>query len=443
MFGLACLASIPGACQTGNAGSPVPTLTLNDAVQTALANNRQLQASAQEIGQAADATASARTELFPVLHLKATGGALLSPLDVRVPTGSLGTVNHAPFPTADSSIFSAWGGLGLLDASLAQPLTQLPVIRLNIRLKQVGVRAAQEQQRERAQAVVSAVKQTYFEILGAQDGLAAAQQALVYDQETERAAGDFVAHRTALQADLLDAQAQTAQQTLTLTELHDTITDAEERLNVLLGRDPAMPFAVELPADSPLPNADPDTLRALALNRRPDVREAALRAEQADLGKRIAGLPNLPAVSLVLSDNQLVGNINGFPHQLAILGLQLDWMPMDWGRRTAEQDRRAGQVVQAKASLQDAQAQALLDVNAKTRQYAEARARLSVAQAGQRAALERLREMTNQYKDKAILLKDVLQQQAASAAADARVQQALVQVLAAQAALGTAVGDDN
>jgi outer membrane protein TolC len=290
---------------------------------------------------------------------------------------------------------------------------------------------------------VAAVKQSYFEILGAQDGFSAAQQTLTYDQEAERVAADFVAHRTALQADLLEAHAQTAQQELTLAELHDTIADAQERLNVLLGRDPVTPFTVTLPAEKLPASDDPNSLRALALSRRPDVREAALREEQAVIGKRIAGLPDLPAVSLVLSDDQLAGRVNGFPQQLAILGLQLDWVPLDWGQRQAVQDRQNRQDVQAKTILEDTQAQAVLDVNTKVRQYSEARAGLLVAQTGERAAQERLREMTNQYKNKAILLKDVLQQEAAAAEADAREQQAEVQVLAAQAALKTAVGDDN
>ena len=428
-------------CSAALGADPTPTLTVEDAVQIALANNMALNAAARDVTQANDQAASARADLLPVIRVKADADALLGRLDVRVPAGSLGVVNQAPFPTTDARVLSAPGAFGVVGATVAQPLTQLPVIRLNIRLRQVGTQVAQEQQRARRLAVAAAVTQTFYQILQTQDGITAAQSGLISDQELERTVQDFVRRQTALQADLLDAQALAARQELAVSDLRDTLADAKERLNALLGRDVATPFEVSLPALNPLPLDDAPVLVARALRQRPELKAARLRVEQATLGRRIAQEPNLPAVSLALSYHQLAGRVDGLPNSVSTLGLQLDWAPIDWGRRQHARDEQAQQSAQAQEALQDAQSQVTLDVNTKIRQFRAATARLSVAQAGQRAAQERLREMTNQFEDRTILLKDLLRQQAAAADADGQEGQAVVGVLAARTALEIAVGD--
>jgi outer membrane protein TolC len=442
VLALCCLAPVSGTCQTASGGAGAPVLTLNDAVKTALANSPQLRSAAQEVTKAGDAVAVARADRLPVVSVKADAGTLLEPLDVRIPVGSLGTVGRSPFPTGDASIYSVHGGVGLVGVTIAQPLTQLPGIRLNIRLQQLGVQVAQEQQRGSRQAVVAEVKQGYYHLLELQDGVAGAEQRLEYDQEIQRTVADFVAHETALQADLLDAQAQTAQQALTLAALRDQIADAKEQLNVLMGTEVTTPFDVALPAEQAASEDDLAMLRACALSRRADLRTADLHVAQAALGQRLAHQPNLPAISLALSIHQLAGSIDGLPDSLAFFGLQLDWQPLDWGRRRALQDQSDVQSAQAEEALRQTRSQILQEVDSKARQQAEAAQRLSVAQAGYRAAQERLREMTNQYKDKAILLKDLRRQQALVSDADGQQQQALVQLMAARTDLETTVGDD-
>lgn len=440
LFILFC--AVPVASQTPKATAPM--LTLDEAVKIAVAQNPLLKTAAQNVTVANDETASARTALLPVLQVRAGAEALLSPLNVRVPTGSLGNVNQAPFPASDATVYSAPDTLGLLGATIKQPLTQLPSLRLNLRLQQIEAQVAQAHQRERRLTLVANVKQTYYEILETQDGILAAQERLTYDQELTRTVADFVAHETALEADLLDAQAQAAKQELALTALRDTLADAQERLNALLGRDISTPFEVALPAVNSLPldDADAPMLEARAMQQRPELQEAQLRMKQAEIGRRLAQQPNLPAVSLALSYQQLAGRVAGLPNSLAMVGLQFDWTPIDWGRRQSVRDKQAQQSAQAQEVFQDTQTQIESDIHSKIRRYRQAAAQLSVAQLGQRAAQERLREMTNQYKARAILLKDLLQQQTAAADADSQEQQAMIGVLAARTALEIAAGDE-
>jgi len=419
-------------------------LTIGDAVKDALANNRLLNAGALDIDQASNAAATARTAFLPVLGVNATGGELLKPLNFSIPTGKLGPVNGSPFPVNNSKIYSASGGLALIGISLTQPLTLLPGINLNSRIKRLDIQISTETQRGRRIELAALVKKTYYDILVAQDSLNGARQTLKSDQELERTVSDFVAQKNALQADLLDTQAQTAQAQLKIVQLEDQLSDTKERLNDLLGRDLETPFEVVIPDDTSVSIDDIAALHSFALAHRSDIRQVQLRVAQAALARRLASQPNVPVVSAVVSYNRLAGgpDITGFPNQLSVIGLQLDWKPLDWGKRDNDARTQDDQYKQAQAALLEAQANSAIEVDSAVRKYKEAIATRSVAQLAQQAAAERLREMTNQYSVKAILLKDLLQQQAAAANAADNESLATIQMLATRTGLEVALGDD-
>ena len=438
VFVLLSLPAMPGLCQTSN------VLTIGDAVKEALANNRLLNAGALDIGRSSYAADAARTAELPVFHINATGGGLLNPLDVSIPAGTLGLVNGDPFPIHNSQIYSAGGGIAWFGASITQPLTELPGIELNVRLQKLGVQLSSAQQQGRRTDLAVEVKKTYYEILEAQDSLDGAQKTLDSDHELEKTVSDFVTQKTALAADLMDAQAQSAQQQLKVVQLQDELADGKEKLNDLLGRDLESPFEVAAPDTTDFSVDNLAALRTFALSHRSDIREAQIRLQQTELGKRLAHEPNVPIVSAVLSYNRLAGGdgISGLPNQLSVIGLQLDWKPFDWGKRSDDAGGQDLQYHQAQAALLEAEANAALQVDSAVRQYKEAIQEHSVAQLGQQAAEERLREMTNQYNVKAILLKDLLQQQAAASDAADKEQLVTVQMLAARTELEAALGDD-
>lgn len=442
MFVLLCLPAVSGLCQIGSVVPPLPVLTLPDAVNDALANNRMLNAGALDIQKADWAAAAARTGALPTLTLNATGGVLLNPVDIRVPAGSLGTVSGTPFPDHDARIYSANSGVGFVGATLIQPITQLPAIELNARLQEIGAQIAMQEQRERRSTLVEGVQLCYFAILENEDNLASAEEMAKYDQELERTVADFVAKRTALQSDLLDVQAQGAQQELKITQLQDSVADGREKLNVLMGRDVDAPFEVTTPEETAPALDDLSALRAQALAQRSDVQVAALRLNEAQTGLRLALSSNGPSVSAILSYNQLADSakINGIPNQFSYAGLQLDWKPIDWGRSGYSAREQSIAVQQAAAALEDSRTSAVLQVDSAARAYREAVQQNVVAQAGEAAAEERLREMTNQYAVKAILLKELMQQQATAAEAADHKELATLQMLSARTGLDQALG---
>ena len=84
----------------------------------------------------------------------------------------------------------------------------------------------------------------------------------------------------------------------------------------------------------------------------------------------------------------------------------------------------------------------MLDVDNSFRKLQESRALLEVAQAARDAANEKMREVNDQFKHSAVLMRDVLQQQAAVANADHDYEQSLLSFWNAKAAFEKALGEE-
>jgi outer membrane protein TolC len=135
-------------------------------------------------------------------------------------------------------------------------------------------------------------------------------------------------------------------------------------------------------------------------------------------------------------------NVEVLPTNIASIGLQLKWEPWDWGRRKAVVNQKKISEAQAQNQLQETQSKVLMDVNNRFRKLAEARILIVVAQAAREAADQKLREVTNKYDQQAVLLKDVLQQQANAAAAQDDYQQALLGFWSAKTDFEKSLGED-
>ena len=109
--------------------------------------------------------------------------------------------------------------------------------------------------------------------------------------------------------------------------------------------------------------------------------------------------------------------------------------PFDWGGRRDEVQQKDVSLKQSHYQLDETRAQVLLDVDNNFRKLQESRSLLEVAQAARDAANEKLREVNNQFKQSAVLMRDVLQQQAAVANAEHDYEQSLLSFWNAKATL--------
>jgi outer membrane protein TolC len=417
-------------------------LSLEAAVRMAVENNRQLQSARLQVEKAEADMAVVRTRRLPVFEMEATASQLLSPVDFAFPQGAFGNFpGTGPIPAIDTTVSVPRQPTYYVTSQVSQPLSQLFRIGLGIR----SAATTRDIERERARAerlsVINSVKRLYFAILQTESALAATNETIALYRELDRTVQVRVAQKVALRSDALDVQFRLAQEELSRTTRQNALASQKEQLNQLLGRDVRTAFEVEDVTAISVLEIDLNAAQTHALENRPDVREARLKLQQADLDRRMTKADRIPEVSLALSYTSNF-NIDVLPKNLATMGVRMTWEPFDWGRRKHELTAKNQTVQQARHGVRDVEDRTVLEINSRFRTLNEKRALLNVARMAQRTAGEKLRVKTNQYQVQAVLLPDVLQVRAELADTDDRFQQALLDFWAAKADYELAVGEE-
>jgi outer membrane protein TolC len=417
-------------------------LSLDTAIRLALENNRQVQSARLQVLKADEDIEVARTRRLPVFDIEVQASQLLTPVDFGFPAGAFGEYpGTGPIPTTDTTISVPRQLTYYVSSQLSQPITQL--FRIGLGIDSAITARAIEEEHAKAQrlSVTNSVKRLYFAILQTESAIETTEQAIALYRELDRTLEVRVAQKVALRADALDVQFRLAQEQLARTTYQNTLASQKEQLNQLLGRDVRTDFVVEPVAALSIAEIDLNAARGRALESRPDVREARLKVEQADLDRRMTKAERIPDVNFAMSYTSNF-NIDVMPQNLAGVGLQLKWEPFDWGRRGRQLAAKSYGIEQARLALREAEDRVVLEVNSRFRALAERRALLNVAQMAQVAVREKLRVKTNQYQVQAALLPDVLQLRAEQASSDDRYQQALLAFWTAKADFEHAVGED-
>jgi outer membrane protein len=106
-------------------------LTLDQAIDFALKQNRQVQINMLDLSKTAEQTNQVKTQRLPVFQVYANAGASLRPIDLTIPPGILGVYSATgPIPAQESRIRTPRRVTGLLYGSAAQPLLQLYKVHL-------------------------------------------------------------------------------------------------------------------------------------------------------------------------------------------------------------------------------------------------------------------------------------------------------------------------
>jgi outer membrane protein len=416
-------------------------LTLEQAVALAIQANRQVMTARLELDKAEAQIAAARTHRFPVFSLSALGSQRLTPMTFEFDQGTFGNDESGPIPREDTSYTADREFQTALQAQVAQPISQLYQIGLGIQQAEVNRDIAREGLRQQNQSVISAVKETFFGLLQIQSALDAVRDEIAFYTEFERLVGEYVKEQTALQADLLDVQARLAQSRFDADKLADSLATQKELLNDLMGRDIRTEFRVDpIPEPAPL-EAELEPARTRALEQRPEIREARLKVDQAELDRRLKKSEYIPQVYVAL-DYASHFNIDFLPRNMLSLGILLKWDIYDWGRKKHELAQKLLTKQQADASLRETEAQVLRDVGDKFRKLRQARAQLDVCRLAEKAAREKLRNTRDGYAQQTVLLKDVLQAQAALSDAERQYHQAVLGIWTAKADFEKAIGQD-
>ncbi len=411
-----------------------PVLSLSQAIQIAIDHNRLVTIAKLDIVKSRWEVAQTKTKRFPAIttYLFASGD-ITSPTFI-FPAGSFGQAKPQTFQLAN-------GVTGYASVQVAQPLSQLYQIHLAIREQELSVDLANEQYSGKLQSTVASVKQAYYATLQTESALDAEQALVKQYEETDRVATQYLAQESVLKSDSLQAKAQLAQARYQIIQLRDTLNTQKEQLNELLGRDLDIAFRTEpVPPITPA-EMDLKTARRTALEQRPEVKEAEIDTQRADYDRKLAKAKYIPDIGAAIHYLEPI-NTMILPQNILSAGAELKWDPFDWGGRRDEVRQKDVSVEQSHYQLQETQAQVLLDVDNTFRKLEESRSLLAVAEAGRDAANEKLREVSDQFKHSAVLMRDLLQQQAAVANADHEYEQSLLSFWNAKAAFEKALGEE-
>jgi outer membrane protein TolC len=426
-----------------SAAAPAETLTLDQAISFALRDNREVQNAQLGVGKAEDDVAAARTYRLPKIEFNALAGQQLVSPDFTFTKGVLGEYqNVGPIPDRDIKMSTPSRPTAILFGQVTQPLSQLHRIRLNIKQAALSTDIAREQLRGQEQSVINNVKRTYYSIVQTQSALQSVRQALAFYRELERVTGDYVTQQVALKADDLEVKTRLAKTEIEELTVGNQLMTLREQLNQLMGRDIRAEFRVSAIQEPSLFETDLAAARTHALEQRPEIREARLRVQQAEVAKRVKKSEYIPDVSLAFTYASPRNFDEFVPKNFAAAGVSVSWEVFDWGRKKHQLAEKQKTIEQANNSLRDAENNVMIEVGAKLRDLQQAGQSLRVAKLRQETAQENMRVSVNKYKLVATLFSNVLQTQATLADADYEYQKALQTYWTAKAEYEKSIGAD-
>ena len=417
-------------------------LTLDRAIKLARANNRATERAKLDIDRQREATAEAKTALYPRFDTYLLGTQLLQPLDFTIKAGQLGTYpSTGPIPSKNMDLHTPARPVAVASMTLTQPITQIPRIRFSVAEQRLNEDLSHQTYAQTDQQIVNEVRGAYYSLLQSQSQ-AESQRATIHSlEELHQLTERRLEEKAALKADSLRVKAEKAKAKYQLLVTEDTLADRKEALNRLLGRHLLVDFSVEgVPTALP-EEMDLQAARKLALSQRPEIKIATIREKQANLETKIERTRYLPDISIQANYLTPAG-IDLLPQNIGGIGALLTWQPWDWNQK---RHNLAGKVLaehQAALATGDARDQVLLDVDSQFRKLREARAQLAVAENVRDAEEEKLRNQTDAYAQKAILLSDLLQEQALLATTEDQYRQALLAFWTTRADFEKALGEE-
>jgi outer membrane protein TolC len=417
-------------------------LTLDEAVQIAVSNNRPLKIAILDVDKSKWQVAEIKTKRLPSFSGTVLGSELLNEVSFSFPAGAFGTIpGVGPFPSTETKVTTPRQPIAYVLGEAKQPLSQLYKIQLGVRAQQLGTELASQKARAEKQNLVKDVKQAYYSVLQSESELETTEASVKQYQELDRVILQRVSQEAALQSDSLDVKAKLAHEKYKLVQLHNTLDSRKEYLNHLMGRDIRTEFATERVPAAAFEEVDLKMAQGRALSARPEIKEAELYMRQAEYDRRMAKADYIPDVGVAFNYASNF-NVDVLPRNMTSIGFELKWEPWDWGRRKDVINQKKVTENQAETQLHEARSRVLMDVNTRFRKLEESRVLIAVTQAEREASQQRLREVTNQYEQQAVLLSDVLRQQALTAGASDDYQQALLGFWSAKSEFEKSLGED-
>ncbi|MBP7148160.1 MAG: TolC family protein [Acidobacteria bacterium] len=429
---LLLVAAAPAAAQ--------PTLTLERAIEIALANNPGIGVADAAVEVAAAGVQEAAAQRWPRAQVEETFFRTTNPVFVfgnLLGQEAFGPQHFDPAFLNQPPELNNWNSR----LSVTQPLwTGGRIARGLAAARQAGVAAEADRERSR-ERVIHDVIGAYTGAVLAASQLDVAREALETARAHTKLVSDLRQAELVVQSDVLQAQVRESEMDETVIRAESGLAIARAALNAALGRDLDEPYelprdvAVELPAEPDL-----ERLTGQALQQRSDLRAAGARERAAAEMVRVARgsyLPEVGASGMYEANAEDFIGADGSNWSVAVAAR---WTLFDASATRARVRRAVAEERQAERMRSGLELQAGLEVRQAYHELRAARERVARAHRAAELAREGLRIVEDRYREGLTTLVELLAAQTALSESRMREVAARRDVLLADAALKLAVG---
>jgi outer membrane protein TolC len=331
-------------------GADVRKLSLKEAVELAISQNRSLRIARLKIVESEQKKAGERASYFPSIRDVANAGDSTGVDHLVIPAGTLGLVQGQLVPGNSVTIPQGLHHLLINEVSIDQPLTQLIRIREANRIAAAQVAISRADLKKAENQVAVDVHRLYFAVLTAELQKRAAQEQITYARQelkenTEGVRDGSLLRVSEIQGNVDVLQGQQASLTADLQ-----ISDLNTELDDLLG----------LPLDT---KVDLQPIEAIGADRRPleeyvqaawannpeiAAAEESIKEARAAVGSaKSAFIPDITAYASDTWQNGVAFIVPNF----GSVGVRLNYDVFDFGKRRSGVREREAQLAEAEENL--------------------------------------------------------------------------------------------
>jgi len=326
-------------------------LTLDEAQQLALKNNRAIKLARLKVDEAGHKREGARSDYFPKLIGTANYLYFNKRLGTTLTAGDLGLgMLPPPFPSIPIPINLVKQNMFLGGATLAQPITQLYKVQQGVKVATSEREIAKAQSAGREDEIHYAVEQLYYGLLIAQRQRSAAEAKVGAAEELFKDAQNAVDTGNALPVASIGRHAGLLEARQTLLAARDLASDYSEALNILIGMPATTELALAEPERPSFNISSPDEAVHAALEQSPEVKEARESVEKARAARRAAQADYIPDVTALVQYFHQAG-VPTLPNDFGAVGGSLSYTLFDFGKRRELVRERGSLVDQAEENL--------------------------------------------------------------------------------------------
>jgi outer membrane protein TolC len=323
--------------QAGNQSAASVPLTLAQAIDLALKQNRSLQLAHLAVTDSEHRKEIARSAYSPRVKNESSFLHITELAGVEIPAGAFG-VPAATGPIPAKSLFIGQGSETAYTSGtgLAQPLTQMFKIHESSRAATADINTAKIQVNQAENEIALKVRQLYYGLLVGQLKLNAATAEVTASELKVQESADAVAQGRALEVAALESRAalfEARQATLTQKlQIHDLALALDNLLGLPLSSQPQLD---EGTSAAPLAIPSREECLRIAQDQSPEIRSAQQAVIKAKSGLAAAKDAYIPDVT-GLARYSYQSGVPLLVHNFGTFGFSLSYDLFDGGRRNAE-----------------------------------------------------------------------------------------------------------